>query len=112
MSPGTTSHRVQMMLDIVTIANALGFQAKDILGQAKHRQLSDARAIAMVLLREKYHRVTLEDLGKIFNRHYTTLVYATRKCKSLSVMDRRFRALITDARLALYNTKQHITHEK
>jgi len=61
--------------------------------QCRARDLSDARAIAMFLIREHVPSITLKKMGEMFGgRDHTTVIYSINKFNDLSESDSSFKS--------------------
>ena len=62
----------------MTYCQESGFKKKDIIGKRRTRQLTKARHDMMQLIR-KHTSLSYSEIGKIFNRTHSTVLYACNK---------------------------------
>ena len=63
---------------ITKIADYFNISPEDILGKSKIKNIANARQIAVYLIR-KLTGLTLEDIGKVFDRDHSTILHSIRK---------------------------------
>ena len=73
---GSFGVRAKKIVEVVGDYFAVSPEA--IMGPRRHRKTSQARAVAMFLMREKT-RWTLAEIARYFERDHTSVVYAVRK---------------------------------
>jgi chromosomal replication initiator protein len=74
---------------IDAVCKALNVSKSDLLGKCRVRDLAIARQIAMYLIR-KYHGLTLKNIGKLFNKDHSTVIYSCEMVEELNGIDKVF----------------------
>lgn len=80
----STPERILKAVESVT-----GVQRETLASKNKKRPIPDIRFIAMALMR-KHTDLTLKEVGAIFDRHYSTVIYAEGRVADLLETDRAF----------------------
>jgi len=81
------------------VSTALNIPYEQLKSKDRHRDVSDARSIAVALIL-KNTDITLKKLGAQFNRHHSTLIHSREKYDELRERDINY-ALKADACLDL-----------
>jgi len=64
------------------VAGYYGLTFEDIIRKTRKREIVQARQLAMYLCR-KLTNTWIKDIGKIFNKHHTTVIHAIKTVKDL-----------------------------
>lgn len=85
------SHR-DFPLKIVNIVCVhAGIREYDIRGESNLTAISDARSMAIALIREYIPKMKFKAIGALFKRHYSTAIYAKNKVADLYQTDKIFK---------------------
>lgn len=76
----------------------------DLVGPDTKRILSEPRQIAMYLIR-KHTKLTIVEIGYIFNRHYTTVLYSWTTVHDLMKFNTVYRDRVENIEYLLYGAK-------
>jgi chromosomal replication initiator protein len=86
MSRGFAAHKFKSIPHVDLILNSvndqLGLNLNDLSSPSHKRDVSEARFIAMKLIRDEC-KLSLKQIGSIFNRDHTTVLYALRTADDL-----------------------------
>ena len=92
------------MLDLgATLSDATGVAQKDLFGPARHRQATEARFAAFLVLRERKiagKPMSTTRIGRVFNRDHSTVVDGLKRGREL-MADPVFAATYCRVKLAL-----------
>ena len=69
-----------MKEDLTTLANSLGYSYDDFMARPRSWRVSMARQAVWYLL-YRDHRITFEDIGRLFGLNYSTVIYGVKKIK-------------------------------
>lgn len=58
------------------IEKSLNITKEQIISNSRKREIVTARYIFLGLQKERGHYITLKKIGKLLNRHYSTVIYA------------------------------------
>jgi chromosomal replication initiation ATPase DnaA len=72
--------RERNLADIGLIALRHGFTRHDLLGKKRSNKLTEARAKCYQMLRDR--GLSYPQIGGIFNRHHTTIMYSYPKARA------------------------------
>ena len=76
--------------DIIDCAcHVLNVNRTDVLSKSRKRELVECRQIAIGLIRIN-SQSTLKNIGKMFNRDHSTIIYACENFKDLYGVDKQF----------------------
>lgn len=78
-----------------TVCQQFGVSVTDILGRNRDRVIAAPRQVAMYFLRKYTHR-KLSQIGVIFGRDHSTVVYGIQVVKDLCDTDAQFSQLVSD----------------
>lgn len=67
---------------VEAVSNVTGVKRRHILGKRRFRRYTDARQMAMQIVRQST-RLTLTDIGRLFDRDHSTVIHATNSVKNL-----------------------------
>lgn len=65
---------------IAEVARDYGIAPKDITGPYRPKRIACARVEAIGRIKEAFPSISLHRLGKVFNRHHTSILFALYKC--------------------------------
>lgn len=82
-------HSNEYGMIIMAVCVGLKVSKADLLGVCRKRDLVEARQIAFYLLRTLTD-LTLEQIGSLFNRAHTTVIYGKEMCEQLLDVDVAF----------------------
>lgn len=71
---------------MMAVCVALRVEKKALIGRGRPRELVEARHIAFYLMR-KLTGLTLTQIGEIFNRDHSTVIYGIETCEDLMEVD-------------------------
>jgi len=77
-------------LIIATICELMDIGKDDLLGNTRKRAVVEARFIAMTLILTANPDMKLKDVGAIFNRDHSTVIYARETYNKLIAADKSF----------------------
>lgn len=91
--PKTEVPSTRLILD--TVCSYFSIERQALCGADRKRSVSDARKLAMYLLRQIRH-MTLPDIGKEFGRDHTTVLHALRDVEQKAARDEALGGKIAD----------------
>lgn len=71
------------------VKDVLGVEFSDVMGRNRHRDLTDARMMMYLLLRE--YGLSYPRIGKIMGKNHTTILWGVRTAQSLLYYNAPFR---------------------
>lgn len=83
---------------IDSVSAVLNVEKRYIIGESRKREFVEARQIAMGLILESNPAIGLKNLGRIFNRDHSTVIYAKRTYDNLYETDKSFKAKVKKVR--------------
>ena len=76
-----------MKEDLTTLANSLGYSYDDFMARPRSWRVSMARQAVWYLL-YRDHRITFEDIARLFGLNYSTVIYGVKRIRDyLSIND-------------------------
>lgn len=75
---------------IQAVCNALEVTKDDLIGITRKRPVVIARQIAIGLIRKYNPEAKLVNIGKLFNRDHSTIIYSQRTFDDLNGIDKQF----------------------
>lgn len=75
---------------LTKVSEALSVDKDLLLGDERSRSTSDARMICYMLLFNNVNYISKSQIGRIFNRHHSTIIHGLEQAKSLLETDRDF----------------------
>lgn len=89
-----TKKRHYDMDSIVDVCeHALELNKGDLVSPNRSNNVSEARQLAMFIIREKIPAITLVMIGDFFNRDHSSVIYAIRNAKNLLSVDRKVQSM-------------------
>jgi chromosomal replication initiator protein len=77
-----TNDYVRFMTVVQAVSSVTGIKREHILGKRRLRRYADARQMAMFLTRQST-KLTVQRIGKLFDRDHSTVVHASNCVQSL-----------------------------
>ena len=83
-----------IMTDIV--ANVSGITKEEIRSKSRKREITEARQIAMTLIKTYYSTMSLSRIARLFDKDHATVLHAMRTVNSLKQTDSGFKLKLID----------------
>lgn len=74
---------------------------RELQSKTRKREVAEARQIAMYFIK-KYTKISLIEIGKIFNRDHSTVIYSIKNIESLKDSDKNINYLVTKLKNNIY----------
>lgn len=88
------------------VAQSCEVEEKELLGRSRIRSLTDARAIAIKIVRQLHPELSLNKIGNHFNRDHTTVMHALEAFENLYSTAADFRRRYDYIKQTLLNQNQ------
>lgn len=83
---------------IKSVCYVLNVSIEDIIGKTRKREVVEARYIAIGIIFNSNDRITKVNIGKIFNRDHSTVIYSLRIFDDLLSCDKSFKRKVNDVK--------------
>lgn len=94
---------------IELICQKLNVEIKHIKGKRRDAYIVDARHIIMyVLYSDRYLRLFLTQIGKMFNRHHSTIIHSVKFVKATMQVDSTYCEKIAEIFIELYGNTEYL----
>ncbi len=76
-------------IEIITkVAEMFNTSYIEVISNSRLRNITDARHISMLLVKERFPLITYNAIGKLFNRHHSSVIYAIPNAMNLIQVDK------------------------
>lgn len=96
------THRTSVDGILKIVSSCFDIPVEILLSPNRSRHVVQARLIAIMDIRANYPAMTLVDLGKIFGRDHSTIIYSINAFQDLSKYDKPFKALLAKYKVYTY----------
>jgi len=79
---------------ISTVCDVYNLSIDDLAMDSRKRELVQCRQLIMYLL-SRFTKLTLKKIGSIFNRHYSTVIYAIGTMEDILSYNQKFRTKVS-----------------